>query len=116
MPRARLVILFMTMAAGVSPLQRPGNAQQRPYFGVLGGVSTLSADSRTSLDSNSVTTSSYKPENGPTVDVYVGLHWGNYFSVQGDYLWNRNRLILDSLVSSTLGAGTRLYERPFHIR
>jgi len=106
----------MITVAGIFALRRPCNAQHPPYFGVMGGVSTLSADSRTALDSSSATTSSYKPENGPTADVYGGLHWSNYFSVQGDYLWNRNLLTLDSLAASMTGAGTRLYERTFQSR
>jgi hypothetical protein len=113
MRSSRLVILCKIAAAGVFTLRPPCNAQQRPYFGLVGGVSALSADSRIVLDSSSATTSSYKPENGPTADVYVGLHWSNYFSVQGDYLWNRNLLTLDSLATNTTGAGTRLYERTF---
>ena len=89
------------------------NAQQRLYVGVMGGVSTLSADARTALISRSLNTSSYKPENGLTADAYVGLHWSNYFSIQGDFLWNRNLLTLDSLAASTMGGATSFYERTF---
>jgi hypothetical protein len=103
----------MIVAAGTVALHKPCNAQGRAYIGVVGGVSTLSADARTVLDSDSAATSSYKPENGPTAGVYLGLHWTNYFSVQADYLWNRNVLTLDSLAANTTGAGTGLYERRF---
>ena len=109
-------LLLMFVVAGTLALRKPCEAQRRPYVGVVGGVSTLSADARTELDSNSATTSSYKPENGPTAGVFVGLHWSNYFSIQGDYLWNRNLLTLDSLAASTTGGGTSLYERTFHSR
>src|SRR5215470_9864088 len=112
----RLLLLSMFVVAGTLALRKPCGAQRRPYIGVMGGVSTLSADARTDLDSNSATTSSYKPENGPTAGVYVGLHWSNYFSIQGDYLWNRNLLTLDSLAASTTGGGTSLYERRFQSR
>jgi hypothetical protein len=111
----RLILLLIT-AAGFLGMRRPCNAQRRPYFGVLTGVSTLSADSRTALDSSSATTSSYKPENGLTTDAYLGLHWSDYFSIQGDYLWNRNLLTMDSLAASTIGTGTRLYEVTFQSR
>ena len=82
-------LLLMFVVAGTLVLSKTCNAQRRPYVGAVGGVSTLSADAHTDLDSNSATTSSYKPENGPTAGVFVGLHWNNYFSMQGDYLWNR---------------------------
>ena len=106
----------MFVVAGTLALRKPCEAQRRPYVGVMGGVSTLSADARTDLDSNSATTSSYKPENGPTAGVFVGLHWNNYFSIQGDYLWNRNLLTLDSLGATTTGAGATFYERTFQSR
>jgi hypothetical protein len=104
------------IAVSILAMHGPCNAQHRLYLGFMGGVSTLSADARTALDSGSATTSTYKPENGPTAGAYIGLHWSNYFSVQGDYLWNRNKSTLDSLTASTTGAGTRLYERAFQSR
>src|SRR5215467_1330068 len=105
---SRLLLLCMFVVTGTLALRKPCNAQRRPYIGVMGGVSTLSADARMDLDSNSATTSSYKPENGATAGVFVGLHWNNYFSIQGDYLWNRNLVTLNSLAASTAGAGVRL--------
>ena len=82
----------------------------------MGGVSTLSADSRTFVDSIPATASSYKPENGPTIEGFVGLHWNNYFAIEGEYLWNRNLLTLDSLAASTSGGPTNLYESKFQSR
>jgi hypothetical protein len=111
--RSSRLLLSIAGLAGVFALRKPCDAQPRPYIGVLGGVSTLSADARTALDSTSAATSSYKPENGPTAGGYVGLHWTNYFSVQADYLWNRNLLTLDSLAASSTGAGAKFYEQTF---
>src|SRR5215472_471576 len=116
MRSSRLVVLSMVTVAVIFALRLPCNAEPRPYFGLMGGVSTLSADARTVLYSSSATTSSYKPENGPTAGVFVGLHWNNYFSIQGDYLWNRNLVTLDSLAASTTATGARLYERTFQSR
>src|SRR6516162_2210205 len=113
---SRLLLLCTFVVATTLALRKPCNAQRRPYVGVVGGVSTLSADAHTDLDSNSATTSSYKPENGATAGVFVGLHWNNYFSIQADYLWNRNLLTLDSLAASTTGAGATLYELIFQSR
>jgi len=113
---SRLVPKSMITVASIFAIHGPCNAQHRPYFGFTGGVSALSADARTIIDSGSAATSSYNPENGPAAGVFIGLHWTNYFSVQGDYLWNRNELTLDSLAASTTGAETKLYERAFQSR
>jgi hypothetical protein len=106
---------FFTIAvfAGIVARPQPCNAQARPYFGAVGGVSTLSADASTAINADSAAASSYKPENGPTVGAFGGLHWTNHFSVQVDYLWNRNLLTLDSLAGSTTGTSTKLYEQAF---
>jgi len=112
---AHLIVRLLIMIAGVgmlfmSPLC---TAQPRLYIGAAGGISTLSADARTVLGSDQAATSSYKPENGPTAGVYLGVHGNDYLSVQADYLWNRNLLTLDALVSKTMGGGTALYEQTF---
>ena len=113
---SQLVPKSMIAVAGILAIQGPCNAQRRLYFGFMGGVSTLSADARTVISSGSATTASYDPESGPAAGAYIGLHWTNYFSVQGDYLWNRNGLTLDSLAAGTTGAETKLYERAFESR
>src|SRR5215469_17204048 len=111
--RSSRLRLSIAGLACVFALRKPCNAQPRPYIGVLGGVSTLSADARTALDSTWAATSSYKPENGPTAGGFVGLHLTNSFSVQADYLWNRNLLTLDSLAASSTGTGAKFYEQIF---
>src|SRR5215831_6109093 len=105
MTHSSVRFLGLVASASMFVLPRLCTAQTTPYVGALGGVSTLSADARTVLASDHAATSSYKPENGPTADVYAGLHWNNYLSVQADYLWNRNLLTLDALASKTIGAG-----------
>ena len=82
--------------------------QPHPYAGVLGGTSTLSADARTVLSPNAAAASSYKPENGPTVELFGGVHWNDYISFQLDYLWNRNLLTLDAVQTNAAS-----YERSF---
>ncbi len=79
---------------------------QRSYFsGALGGISTLSADGGSAITSPARSISQYKPENGPTFRVFAGRHLGEYFSVEGNYGWNRNRLTLTS------AAGDAFYEQ-----
>ena len=76
---------------------------RRLYAGTILGVSTLSADGRSVITPESASVSLYKPENGPAVNAFVGLHLHRYFSVQANYMWNRNDLALVSSVTSPSG-------------
>lgn len=76
--------------------------QAQFYAGVLGGVATLSGDSRSLLGSNP-SFSSYDPKNGPALEVLVGRHLSNYFTLQGEYIWNSNTLILSSVMLNNGG-------------
>ena len=81
-------------------------AEDRTYVGVLGGISTLSADARTEISATSSSVSAYKPENGPTFNIFVGRHLNNYLTVQGTYGWNRNDLALSSVTISDSAQNT----------
>jgi hypothetical protein len=70
------------------------NAQPQPYAGVLGGISTLSADARSVVTGSGASASSYKPVNGAVVNAFGGVHFNDYLSLQGNYTWNRNDLEL----------------------
>jgi hypothetical protein len=69
-------------------------AQPQFYAGVLGGVATLSGDARSLLSAGSTTFSSYDPKNGGAVEVLVGRHFSDYFTMQANYIWNGNTLTL----------------------
>jgi hypothetical protein len=84
--------------------------EDRLYAGVLVGVSTLSADARAATQPTRAEVSLYKPENGPALNLFVGVHLGRYFTVQSNYVWNRNDLTLFSSVTSAEGG--RFYEQP----
>ena len=71
------------------------------YAGVLGGVSTLSGDSRSMISPGSSTFSSYDPRNGGAVEILVGKHFSNYFTAQGNYIWNSNDLTATSATFSS---------------
>jgi len=45
--------------------------------------------------------SSYSTANGGALDFFAGAHVHDYISVQGDFLWNRNRLQLNANSSGT---------------
>ena len=72
------------------------------YAGVLGGVSTLSGDARSLLSPSTTAFASYDPKNGGAVQVLVGRHFSDYFTLQADYIWNRNAL---TLTAATFNSG-----------
>jgi hypothetical protein len=77
-------------------------AQDRPrlYAGGLVGVSTLSADGRADLGPTTAALSLYKPENGAALNLFAGVDVAQYFSVQGNWIWNRNQITLVSSLGS----------------
>jgi hypothetical protein len=83
------VVVFFLCCSGVK-------AQAQFYGGVLGGVSTLSGDARSLLSPGSSAFSSYDPKNGGVLEVLFGRHFSDYFTIQGDYIWNSNGLTLTS--------------------
>jgi hypothetical protein len=82
---------------------------RRLYVGGMFGVSTLSGDARSVVTDSSASASLYKPENGPALNVFVGAHLWRFFTLQGDYIWDRNDLTLFS--SSTAATGGAFYEQ-----
>jgi hypothetical protein len=85
-------------------------AQRSFYVGALGGLATLSGDGRSVVSPTSVALSLYDPQNGGAASIFAGVHLFNYVSVQGNYIWNRNRV---TLVSSLSGPATfGFYQRP----
>ena len=107
------VVRGLGLPAGLVALLLPSicAGQARPYAGLLGGVSTLSADGQSTIAPPVTAMSSYKPGNGPTFDAFAGVHWNNFLSFQADYLWNRNPLTLDVLRVNA--AGSMFYEERF---
>jgi len=90
--RRALYCLLLTSGMSVA-------AQISRYAGVIGGVATLSADAGSQGSSQGLSLSSYDPLNGGALDVFAGVHLHNYFSVQANYIWNRNSLRLNSASS-----------------
>ena len=66
------------------------------YVGVLGGVSSLSGDARSTFISSASAFSSYDPKNGGAFELLAGKHLSDYFTVQGNYIRNANKLTLSS--------------------
>jgi hypothetical protein len=84
----------------------PLAAQRSYYAGALGGVSTISADARSSFASGVASVSQYKPENGPLLNLFAGVDLNDYLSLQGNYLWNRNQVTMVSVSAPEQGIAT----------
>ena len=52
----------------------------------------------------------YTPENGPALNLFVGLHLSDCVTVQANYVWNRNEVALTSVRAND--AGPAFYEQP----
>ena len=83
-------------------------AQAQVYAGILGGFSSLSGDSRSVLTPGSSAFSSYDPKNGGALELLLGINLSEYFSVQGNYIWNSNELTLTS--ASFVNGGQKGYQ------
>lgn len=86
----------------VSVLQERSVGRVVPYAGAIGGIATLSGDAGSQRVAQGLTLSSYAPANGGALDLIAGADLHDYLSIQGDFIWNRNQLQLNS--SSTSGA------------
>jgi hypothetical protein len=87
------------------PSAADAQSEGRLYAGGLVGISTLSADARSLADASGAQASLYKPENGPALNLFVGRHVSRFFTVQANYVWNRNDVTLFSSSSSAQGGG-----------
>jgi hypothetical protein len=83
---------------------------QRIFVGAVAGVSTLSADARSEIATDGADVSLYKPENGPALNVFSGVHVREYVTLQANYIWNGNPLVLASVRSTD--SGPSFYEQP----
>jgi hypothetical protein len=95
------------LTVAVLLLSFPLTAQEpsRGFAGGLFGVSTLSADGRSVTNGSDAALSLYKPENGLAVNVFAGMHVAEYFSLQANWIGNRNDITLVSSFAAADGAG-----------
>jgi hypothetical protein len=89
----------------------PASAQEGRglFVGALVGVSTLQADGQSVTSPSDAALSLYKPENGLALNLFGGWHLAEYFSVQANWMWNRNDLAL--VASTTAAPGGAFYEQ-----
>jgi hypothetical protein len=82
------------------------------FAGALFGV--LSADARSVTSGSDAAISLYEPKNGLALDIFAGVHLAQYFSVQANWIWNRNDITLLSSFLTAQGGG--FYEQHRHSR
>ena len=95
----------------LATLASPSTAQDSGYFvGVISGSSQLSGDPSSMVSPAGFATSVYKPETGPAVNAFVGIHLREYVTVQANYTWNRNDVAF--FASRGMPTESRFYEQP----
>jgi hypothetical protein len=103
--RASAAALLLAVLPSLSTAQDSGF-----FAGVISGSSQLSGDPSSVVTPAGFATSVYKPETGPAVNAFVGIHLREYVTIQANYTWNRN----DVAFFAALGTptGNRFYEQP----
>jgi outer membrane protein W len=97
--RASMRVLALTWAMLLSALPAAAQDDPRVFAGGLFGVSALSADAQSVTSGSDAAMSLYKPENGLALNLFAGIHLAQYFSLQANWMWNRNDI---TLVSSAI--------------
>jgi hypothetical protein len=99
---ARIKLALLAMAClfpSLLPAQRL--TKHELFLGGMGGMATLSGDGAAVVTPSSASTSLLDPMNGGAADVFFGIHLSSYVSLQADYVWNRNDLVLVSMSNSS---------------
>ena len=104
------IVIGATILSCLATTAAEAQQNRRVFVGGVAGVSTLSADARSEITTDGADVSLYKPENGPALNVFLGMHVREYVTVQANYIWNRNHLGLTSVRSTALGPS--FYEQP----
>jgi outer membrane protein W len=95
------------LALALVLLSVSADAQDEPriFTGALFGIAALSADARSVTTGSTAAVSLYEPKNGPALNVFAGMHIAHYFSIQANWMWNRNDVtLLSSFTALQTGA------------
>jgi hypothetical protein len=101
------VIRTLVLASAIGLLAMPSAAQDDPrlFAGALAGVSALSGDARSVASGSDAALSLYDAKNGAALNVFAGVHVAQYFSLQGNWMWNRNDVTLVSSFAAPQAGG-----------
>jgi hypothetical protein len=112
-PRARaLLIVALTLLASLPCIPAEAQDDPRLFAGGLFGVSALSPDARSEAAGSDAALSLYDPGIGPAINLFAGVHIARYFSVQANWMWNRNDITLVSSFTTPQAGG--YYEQVRH--
>jgi outer membrane protein W len=104
-PRQAPLIASLTFVACLTCLPAAAQEDSRVFAGGLFGVSALSPDARAVITESDAAVSLYNPEIGLALNVFAGVHIARYFSVQANWMWNRNDVTLISSFATPQGGG-----------
>lgn len=94
-PRLFTVLSFLVLLSAAT--LATARAQPANFAGVMGGISAIKADAITVPAGGVVDASAFKPENGPSLRIFAGRHFGEYLAGEIHYGWMRNDLTLSSI-------------------
>jgi hypothetical protein len=96
-PRVRRIVIGAAVTICLASTLAEAQQSPRVFVGAVAGISTLSADARSEITTAGADVSLYKPENGPALNVLFGVQVHEYVSLQGNYVWNNNDVVLTSV-------------------
>ena len=105
-------LIALTLLAWLPCSPAAAQPDSRLFAGGLFGVSALSPDARSVVAGSDAALSLYDPKTGPALNLFAGVHIAQYFSVQANWMWNRNDLTLVSSFTTAQGGG--YYEQVRH--
>jgi hypothetical protein len=98
-------VVALSVAVWVAALPAAAQDESRIFAGGLFGMSILSPDAQSVTEESGAEMSLYEPANGLAFNGLAGVHLAQYFSVQANWIWNRNDLILFSSFLTPQGGG-----------
>ncbi len=111
-PSGAPLIVALTLLAWLPCLPAEAQDDSRLFAGGLFGISALSPDARSVAAGSEAALSLYDPQIGPALNLFAGVHVAQYFSIQANWMWNRNDITLVSSFSRPQAGG--YYEQVRH--
>lgn len=98
-PRPQLAVPLLAILLGI-PLhslgQQTKNTNQQYFATALSGLAILSGDATSELGPQPAA-SLYSPRSGLNFNFGAGRHYNDWFSLQANYIWNRNNVTLSGV-------------------
>ena len=110
-PSGAPLIVAVTLLAWSPCLSAQVQDESRLFAGGLFGVSAVSPDAQADTTGSDAALSLYDPGLGPVLNLFAGVRVASYFSVQANWMWNRNDVTLVSSHSTPNGGGYYEQER-----